>query len=131
MFVFELAMKGKSHWMTSLLFWVFVLWCIPLVWMKSKCLSAKPRQIHFQLSLVLIAIRDPSYYILHQRPFLQQGGKTMMTCCGSRFLIYIILSCTGALTSAATPWILSIFFTHNFFGLSLIVHPRVFSIYKT
>ncbi len=42
--LFELAMKGKSHWMTSLLFLVFVLWCIPLVWMKSKCLSAKPRQ---------------------------------------------------------------------------------------
>ncbi len=122
--------EGQSHCMMSLLFWVFVLSCIPFAWMKSKSLSAKPGQIHFQLSLVLISVQDPSYYILHQWPFLQQGGMTMMKCCGSRFLIYIILSCTGALTSAPTPWILSIFFTYNFFGLSLFAHPRVFSIIR-
>jgi hypothetical protein len=79
--------EGQSHCMMSLLFWVFVLWCIPFVRMKSKSLSAKPRQIHFQLSLVLISLRDPFYYILDQRPFLQQGEMTMMKCCGSRFLI--------------------------------------------
>jgi hypothetical protein len=40
--------------------------------MKSKSLSSKPRQIHFQLSLVLISMQDPSYYILDQLPFLSK-----------------------------------------------------------